>query len=238
MRIVWALAVGVELPLNAAAWLSRAGVKGMYGAASALALDQVQAIQTPIRHRVNGRAAVDLSHIGPAVEGVTDGVRVGVVDGQPAAESVLGIIRATIEVSPLAQAPDELLAGNLEPRNHRPRLESPQPPEQFSKAVGLGGGAWIPIEDEPLLGPEPPKAISYDAVDQLVGHQLPGRHDCPAPLPDHGIRRDLPPQDLARADAHQTETLREPLRLRPLARARRPEHDRLMGAKALHLKRS
>ena len=125
---------------------------------------------------------------------------------------------------------------HLEPHDHRPRLESPEPRKQLPQAVGLRGGARIAIENKPLLGCKHLEAVSHDAVDQLLGHQVSGRHDRADPLADHRVRRDLPTQDLARAEVDQTEALGEPLGLGPLTRARRSKHDHLMRRQARHLR--
>ena len=101
--------------------------------------------------------------------------------------------------------------------------------------MGLGGGARVAIKNESLLGKQRLEAVSHDVVDQLVGHQLPGRHNRADPLAGDRVLRDLPTQDLAGADVHQPEALSEPHGLRPLARARGAEHDHLMRGKARHL---
>ena len=95
------------------------------------------------------------------------------------------------------------------------------------RAAGLRRCARITVDHEPLLVGQRRETLAHDSVDDLLGHQLAGGHDGPDPPRGLGLGLGLVAKDPAGADVHQAEMLGEASGLRPLARARRAEHDHL-----------
>ena len=128
---------------------------------------------------------------------------------------------------PAGEPVDEDLGGHLE-GDHVMDLP-PALRQHLVQRFGLRHGAREAVEQEALLRDRARQRLVDDAVDDVVGHQLPRVHQrlrLPAQRGSVGHRL---AQDVAGGKLRKSEARDQALRLRALACSRRPEEDEVHG---------
>ena len=95
--------------------------------------------------------------------------------------------------------------------------------QEFVERLGLRHRARKTVEDETVLHIGLVEAVGDDPDHDLVRHQAAAGHDVLGLEADRGLRRHRRAQHFAGRELNDAVSVNQPLRLRPLARARRPQ---------------
>src|SRR2546426_7269395 len=119
---------------------------------------------------------------------------------------------------------DDLLLGHVE-ADHMIEAGGARLSEDPVQRFGLGHRPGEAVEDIPSRALRARQFFPHESNDHLIRHQLARVHVALRLQPERRATRDGLPQDLPRGDVGNLLLRRQALRLRPFARARRPEKD-------------
>ena len=160
--------------------------------------------------RIRRLIGVDLDHIRPPRQRISQSLGVVTVDLKPVSDRLLGVIRSGAPfLGTVPQSPDEDVRARLKPHDKQRPPEPVHARQRLPQRSRLAGGSRIPVEDGPLVGAEHLEALAYEPVDELIVDQLPGGHPVADLAADRGLAGGRFTQDLPRVDMGQAETPRE-----------------------------